>query len=303
MFGMDRDGLRRIARRQFGVFTHDQAVACGYTAYQVRRRLADGEWQRIIGQSLASAGLRTTPLIRDRAAQLSIPGSVLAGPSAARTWQLPVTDRGQFLYVGAHGGSRLSGVRMLFETPDPRDVSLFQGLPTVSRAGAIVDCLRLLSEPAAATLLDRALQQRWIGLDELAARVARRRRRHGTPRLLRLLAAVAPGQRSVAERRLGAILRDGHVTGWRANVEIRDGAGLIGIVDVAFDLVRLVLEVDGFAFHTTPEQFEGDRQRQNRLVAAGWTVLRFTWRDLTNRPAHVLATIQEVVTTLSSEQS
>jgi very-short-patch-repair endonuclease len=61
--------------------------------------------------------------------------------------------------------------------------------------------------------------------------------------------------------------------------------------------------VDGFAFHTTPEQFEGDRQRQNRLVAAGWTVLRFTWRDLTNRPAHVLATIQEVVTTLSSEQS
>ena len=300
---MDRDGLRRMAGRQFGVFTHDQAIACGYTPYQIRRRLGDGEWQRVIGQSLASAGLKVTPLIRDRAAQLSVPGSVLAGPSAARTWQVPVADGGQFLYVGTHGGSRLLGVRLLFETPDPRDVSMFQGLPTVSRAGAIVDCLRLLPEPAAATLLDRALQQRWIGLDDLAARIARRRRRHGTPRLRRLLAAVAPGQRSVAERRLGAILRGGQITGWKANVEIRDADGVIGVGDVVFDRARLVLEVDGLAFHTTPEQFQRDRERQNRLVAAGWTVLRFTWRDLTSRPAYVLATVRRVLHSLSSEQS
>jgi very-short-patch-repair endonuclease len=300
---MDRDGLQRIARRQFGVFTHGQAVARGYTPYQIRRRLRDGEWQRIIGQSYAAAGLRATPLIRDRAAQLSIPGSVLAGPSAARTWQVPVAEAGQFLYVGANGGSRLPGVRLLYETPDPRDVSLFQGLPTISRAGAIVDCLRLLPESTATTLLDRALQQRWIGIDDLATRITRRHRRHGTPRLVRLLAAVAPGQRSVAERRLGGMLRAGRITGWRANVEIHDGAGLIGIGDVVFDRVRLVLEVDGLAFHTTPEQFERDRQRQNRLVAADWTVLRFTWRDLTDRLAYVLATVREVLGKLSSEQS
>ncbi len=300
---MDRDGLRRMASRQFGVFTHDQAIASGYTPYQIRRRLGAGDWQRIIGQSFASAGLRVTPLIRDRAAQLSVPGSVLAGPSAARTWQVLVVDAGPFLYVGTHGGSRVPGVRLVFETPDPADVSLFQGLPTISRAGAIVDCLRLLPEPAAATLLDRALQQRWIGIDDLTARIARRRRRHGTPRLERLLAGVAPGQRSVAERRLGGILRGGRVSGWNANVEICDGAGLIGIGDVVFDLVKLVLEVDGLAFHTTPERFERDTQRQNRLVVAGWTVLRFTWRDIADRPAYVLATIRDVLATLSSEQS
>src|SRR5262245_27542128 len=231
---MDRDALRLIARRQFGVFHHDQAMACGYTPYQVRRRLARGDWQRVVGRSYAAAGLRVTPLIRDRAAQLSIPGSVLAGPSAARTWQVPVADAAQYLYVGANGGSRLRGVRLIYETPDPRDVSLFQGLPTISRAGAIVDCLRLLPEPAAVTLLDRALQRRWIGIDDLAARIARRRRRHGTPRLVRLSAAVASGQRSVAERRLGGLLSAGRLSGWSANVEIHDGAGMIGIADVAF---------------------------------------------------------------------
>jgi len=86
-------------------------------------------------------------------------------------------------------------------------------------------------------------------------------------------------------------------------VEIRDDAGVIGIGDVVFDRMKLVLEVDGLAYHTTPERFERDRRRQNRLVLAGWTVLRFTWRDITARPAYVLATIQDVHATLSSEQS
>ena len=31
--------------------------------------------------------------------------------------------------------------------------------------------------------------------------------------------------------------------------------------------------------------------RKNRLVAAGWTVLRFTWWDLTQRPDYVVASI------------
>ncbi len=101
----------------------------------------------------------------------------------------------------------------------------------------------------------------------------------------------------------GAILRSGQITGWKANVEIRDADGLIGVGDVVFDRARLVLEVDGLAFHTTPEQFQRDRERQNRLVAAGWTVLRFTWRDLTTRPAYVLASVRRVLHSLSSEQS
>jgi very-short-patch-repair endonuclease len=51
------------------------------------------------------------------------------------------------------------------------------------------------------------------------------------------------------------------------------------------------VEIDGWAYHTTPDQFRADRQRQNRLVAAGWRVLRFTWHDVTERPADVVATI------------
>ena len=38
---------------------------------------------------------------------------------------------------------------------------------------------------------------------------------------------------------------------------------------------------------STGATFQADRTRQNRLVAAGYTVLRFTWADLTLRPDDV----------------
>lgn len=88
------------------------------------------------------------------------------------------------------------------------------------------------------------------------------------------------------------LLRRAGIHRWRANVEIHDDRGLIGVGDLVFDRQRLVVEIDGRAHHSDPASFERDRERQNRLVAAGWTVLRFTWRDLTSRPAHVVATVR-----------
>jgi hypothetical protein len=54
----------------------------------------------------------------------------------------------------------------------------------------------------------------------------------------------------------------------------------------------LAIEVDGWAWHHDVERFRRDRQRQNALVLAGWTVLRFTWHDLTQRPGEVVAEIR-----------
>jgi len=91
------------------------------------------------------------------------------------------------------------------------------------------------------------------------------------------------------------LLREAGIDGWAANVEIRDGLGPIGIGDLVFRRARAVIEVDGLAFHVSPERFQRDRARQNRLVAAGWTVLRFTWRDVTERSNHVVRTVRAVL--------
>ncbi len=102
--------------------------------------------------------------------------------------------------------------------------------------------------------------------------------------MVRLLGLAVGGARSAAERLAARLLQQAGIDGWVANAQIRDGRGLIGVGDIVFGRLKLVIEIDGRAFHVTPEQFQTDRERQNRLVAAGWTVLRFTWRDLTQRP-------------------
>jgi very-short-patch-repair endonuclease len=295
MLAVDRERLARLARRNFGVFTRAQARACGFSAYQIHRRLCSGDWQQILGGSLAFAGLAITPAVRDRAAQLLVPKSILAGPSAARTWRVPVPDERPYLYIGRRGGSRVGGVRLLYETPDPRDISLYQGMPTVSLAAAVVACLRLLPEPAALALADRALQQRWLTVEDLVSRTRARVGLPGAPRLRELTRKVGGGARSTAERLLHTLLRRAGLSGWEANVEITDSAGVIGIVDVAFRRARLVIEVDGWAYHTTPERFQRDRRRQNRLTGSGWRVLRFTWRDLTERPDYVVDTVRQML--------
>jgi very-short-patch-repair endonuclease len=289
---VDPSQLARLARQQSGVFTHQQARSCGFSAYQVRRRLNEGEWQRVLGSAYAFAGLQVTAWVRDRAAQLCVPGSILAGPSAARSWQLPVPLDRPYLYIGQHRGTRLRDVGLFYEDLDAREVTCFEGAATTMRPRAVIDCLRVLPHQQGSTLLDRALQQGWVRLEDLSQWVQARPAQRGTPRVLRLLRRTSAGTHSAGEERLAALLRKTGIRGWQANVPIYDEHGLIGYGDMVLQERKLVIEADGWAFHVTPERFQQDRERQNRLVTAGWTVLRFTWSDLTEKPERVIATIR-----------
>ena len=67
------------------------------------------------------------------------------------------------------------------------------------------------------------------------------------------------------------------------------------LLDFAFVEKMVAVEVDGWAWHSDAVRFRRDRQRQNTLVLGGWTVLRFTWHDLTQRPDGVIADIRAAV--------
>ena len=57
----------------------------------------------------------------------------------------------------------------------------------------------------------------------------------------------------------------------------------------------MVIEIDGWAWHSDAARFRADRRRQNALVAAGWTVLRFTWQDVIGRPRQMVEEIVALV--------
>ena len=62
-------------------------------------------------------------------------------------------------------------------------------------------------------------------------------------------------------------------------------------VDAVWQDERLVVEVDGYAFHSTREAFERDRRKDAELGAAGFRVRRVTWRQLAKERDWVVATL------------
>jgi very-short-patch-repair endonuclease len=59
---------------------------------------------------------------------------------------------------------------------------------------------------------------------------------------------------------------------------------------------RLVVELDGYAFHNTRQSFEEDRARDAALQAAGWRVVRVTDRRLEGAPRAVASTVRRLLT-------
>jgi hypothetical protein len=70
---------------------------------------------------------------------------------------------------------------------------------------------------------------------------------------------------------------------------------VIARVDFAYPAARLAIEIDGARFHGSAEASQRDDRRTNRIVGLGWRVLRFTARDLTDRPADVAREIQDAL--------
>ncbi|HEY1516530.1 MAG TPA: DUF559 domain-containing protein [Solirubrobacteraceae bacterium] len=54
-------------------------------------------------------------------------------------------------------------------------------------------------------------------------------------------------------------------------------------VDFAGREQRVVIEADSEKWRLTRQRFQTDRQRDQRLIAAGWTIIRTTWKQMTRR--------------------
>ncbi len=273
------------------MFTAAQAIRAGATPAQVRHRRERGVWRRVLGSGLARSTLDDTPRRRVQAAGLTWPGCVAAFFTAAAFHGLPVPDDGLVhAFVVRAPRPRAGMVPHEYLVTSEDVVTVGAGaVTTVSRT--VLDCLGRLGAEDADRLATWAVTRELLTADSLEAAISARAGKRGTRALRRALADIGDGALSAAERRMHRLLSQARVTGWEADVRVFDAGGLIGRVDVLFPAAKVVVEVDGYAYHSRAA-FQTDRTKQNRLVAAGYTVLRFTWADLHDRPREVVATIR-----------
>jgi Transcriptional regulator, AbiEi antitoxin/Protein of unknown function (DUF559) len=296
----DRATLDKHAADQHGLFTRAQAAACGYSEYQIRRRRNSGEWITVLGPVLADRGVQVTPLIRDIAVQLALPGSVLAGPSAARWHRMDIDSAETFVVVSRDRQVRLAGVHAFRESLPADDVCRVGEAFVTNPERTVFDCVRVLPDVAALALLDQALRQGWTSVPGFGDRLRAFTSRRGAPRMVKLLRTAALGARSAAERLASRLLQRAGIWGWLANEPISDRWGVVCVGDIVFPRAMLLIELDGRSSPVETARLNGNRERQNRLAAAGWTVLRFTWFDLTTRPDYVVATIRAMLDRLGA---
>ena len=65
-------------------------------------------------------------------------------------------------------------------------------------------------------------------------------------------------------------------------------------VDFILKDARLIIELDGHAYHSSPEQLEKDAIRQRYLSRAGYTVIRFTGREVKRNPAACVSEVRTI---------
>jgi very-short-patch-repair endonuclease len=251
----------------------------------------------VAGRALAEPGRRWTPFQLAVAARLSLRDVVISHRTAAGLHGFPDPDDEPAVpecdvIIATH---RQSGPRIrahLLRLTESEIEAGPCGLRLTTAARTALDCLSAYPFGAALDLWAWVATRRLLDRDGLLAAVEARYNWHGTPQLKRIADLVAGGALSHAEFRLHELLRRARVTGWAANVPVFDEHGLVGVVDLLFEEARLIVEVDGRRAHGSPAAFVADRRRANRLMAAGYRVLRVTWSDLTDRPAELIAEIQ-----------
>jgi very-short-patch-repair endonuclease len=213
--------------------------------------------------------------------------AALWGISSAASPRIDVTVAGRSRR--GRPGIALHQVRSL--TPDERDRR--DGIPVTSVARTMLDLAEVLSTHQLERAFEEADRLRLLDLRAISQVCERRCGHHGIGALRALLSKQlrpVPETGSELERSFLDLCREAGLPGPAVNVSI---AGFE--VDAVWPDRRLVVELDGYAFHRTRGAFERDRARDADLQLAGYRVRRVTARRLADEPAAVAAAIRSLL--------
>ncbi|MDN5920108.1 MAG: type IV toxin-antitoxin system AbiEi family antitoxin domain-containing protein [Pseudonocardia sp.] len=280
-----------LLRRQAGVISRAQATALGMSLRTVQRRVASGAWVEVAPGVFLTGGHRLTDEVRVRVAWLwSGPTSLVSGPAAA-FWHRLLDHPGRAVDVAVVSSSRRRpppGVATRRREIADVDRTEIRGVGLTALGLTVLETAAVV--PDGAAFLDRALQ-RHLAFDDLYAAYCRAVGTRGMAQAGTLLVAAADRADSAVERRLIGLLRAAGITGFVVGHPFGDDRS----IDLAFPAERLAVEIDGWAWHADQARFRADRRKGNDLLAAGWSLLRFTWHDIMNQPVVTVARIRDAL--------
>ncbi|MEV4479944.1 type IV toxin-antitoxin system AbiEi family antitoxin domain-containing protein [Micromonospora coxensis] len=299
---MAESDLLRIAGRQDGMVTVAQALAVGFNRDQIRYLCRTGRWTRVARgcfvplPQVSASGLRRA---RIRAAVTSLgPGAFAVLDTAAELHRIaglrPTSAIHVSVPVDRPRPQRRTDTGLVVHqlTVDGRDLCAVGGVPATTPLRTVADVSLRADRYSAVCALDSALNRSLVTGSDLGTVPALVAGRRGAVAARRCLTEADGRAQSPLETRTRLRCVDGGVPPDDLQLEVRDEDGyLLGVGDLGWRAARLIVEADGQEPHRTPQALYEDRVRQNRLVNAGWRIIRFTWAD-TLRPDYIPHTVK-----------
>lgn len=230
--------------------------------------------QRLVESGLLRrhpGGLIAEPEVDERVLVARLHRGLVTCLHAADHYHLPVPSRLGPVHVLTPKGSTVARLHheRLHETRG-RSTAPPRSFPVVSEARCVADLLCCAEEWTAMVAVDAALHRGRVTAEQIASYLRGSRRHLGRVRLSRASARSRSPLETLARIQLqdaGLPVDDGVVIGGVGEVDLLVGGGL-------------VIELDGYGYHSDLWTFEHDRRRDRELVRQGYTVLRFTANEV-----------------------
>lgn len=291
-----------VVRRQGGAMPRAEIMAL-LGRHRVDAAVAAGELVALRRGLLGLPGLDATA-----AAARALDGTV-SGLSAARYWgwSLKREPARPCITVPRNRPARADGTEVHRQDLSEAEVCLSRtGVRVATPVRTVLDCARSLPFDEALCVADSALRDglhTGLRREMLLAAVAGSPRT-GRSRAERVIGLADPRAANAFESTTRAIALS--VPGLRVEPQGDLGyseSGLQQYGDLVDMRLRLLIECESWAYHSGEEPFRRDIRRYTYLVSHGWTVLRFVWEDVMQRPERVRDAIERTVTYLKPHSS
>jgi very-short-patch-repair endonuclease len=296
--------IEEIAARQRSLFTRIQAADAGFTPESIEHRLESGRWllHRHLVYGLLGARMdERTRLLADVLA--AEPGGHASHRSAGALLGIPGFSLTPHHVLVPDHFDRVRTTAVLHRTKflPPHHRRLIDDVPCTSLARTLFDLCGTERLGRSARAVDNALARKWVTVPALWAVLIETKvqGRPGSTVLRALLTERGPSYVPPAtelERRFVTLTERFMLPRPRRQVDLGDADQWIGRVDFVFP-TGLIAEVDGTEHHTSLLDRTADADRDHAFERTGRSVFRFSWFDVTRRPAAVAATIRHALST------
>jgi very-short-patch-repair endonuclease len=195
------------------------------------------------------------------------------------------------------------------DEPAPRDALLHRsrrgvqpvehiGIPVTPVERTLLDLAALLPSPTLEKAMSSAIRKGLATVDSIDVCIAQFGGRgvKGTRKLRRVLRIIERDKSgSPSEVDAAQLIRSAAIPAPVQQLKIALPIGSNAYPDFTWPDRMKIVEVDGFDFHSSPEQQEHDLDRQNALLDLGYEIRRFSARDVRRNPQAVIAEITRFI--------